>query len=304
MRSFRFGPGIICVKGDKNKILKKTKTTPLSLSEALAKSDELDTIIVLNTQEAILVKMYHWVALQNIIHYVEDAESKGIIILIRTPNPSKTSEIIKERLNGKLLDPIEAILNSSYNETILMLTRRPITRPIRIEDVEASLLLPYNFHRVYGSIILEIPLILMETLTEWKEIIIKVYDTARKYRENIERLIIAVEDLDLGFIVGEGWDWDYPRPLLKVPVYKLKLFTWEDPRRIKFLLKGLEYVGYRRLCDIDVIVENKKIEWIELGKFRSKFDLASRAREELERSLSEEALEKIKSIEEKLLSKG
>ncbi|AAL81384.1 hypothetical protein PFDSM3638_06280 [Pyrococcus furiosus DSM 3638] len=304
MRSFRFGPGIICVKGDKNKILKKTKTTPLSLSEALAKSDELDTIIVLNTQEAILVKMYPWVALQNIIHYVEDAESKGIIILIRTPNPSKTSEIIKERLNGKLLDPIEAILNSSYNETILMLTRRPITRPIRIEDVEASLLLPYNFHRVYGSIILEIPLILMETLTEWKEIIIKVYDTARKYRENIERLIIAVEDLDLGFIVGEGWDWDYPRPLLKVPVYKLKLFTWEDPRRIKFLLKGLEYVGYRRLCDIDVIVENKKIEWIELGKFRSKFDLASRAREELERSLSEEALEKIKSIEEKLLSKG
>ncbi|AFN04042.1 hypothetical protein PFC_05505 [Pyrococcus furiosus COM1] len=66
----------------------------------------------------------------------------------------------------------------------------------------------------------------------------------------------------------------------------------------------MEYVGYRRLCDIDVIVENKKIEWIELGKFRSKFDLASRAREELERSLSEEALEKIKSIEEKLLSKG
>lgn len=172
-------------KRDKNKILKKTKTTPLSLSEALAKSDELDTIIVLNTQEAILVKMYPWVALQNIIHYVEDAESKGIIILIRTPNPSKTSEIIKERLNGKLLDPIEAILNSSYNETILMLTRRPITRPIRIEDVEASLLLPYNFHRVYGSIILEIPLILMETLTEWKEIIIKVYDTARKYREKI-----------------------------------------------------------------------------------------------------------------------
>ncbi|WP_288072228.1 hypothetical protein [Pyrococcus sp.] len=304
MRGFRFGPGIIFVKGDESKILEKTKATFLSLSEALAKSDELDTVIVLNTQKAILVKTYPWVALQDIIHYTENTESKGIIILIRTPNPSRASKIIEKRFNGKLLDPIEAIINSSYNETILMLTRKPITRPIRIEDVEATVLIPYNFHHVYKNIILEIPLILMETLSEWNEVIIKIYDTARKYQENIERLIIAVEDLDLGFIVGEGWDWDYPRPLLKVPVYKLKLFTWENPKRIKFLLKGLEYVGYRRLCDIDVIVENRKIEWIEVGKFKSKFELASKAREELERSLSKEALEKIKDIEKKLLSEG
>ncbi len=118
--------------------------------------------------------------------------------------------------------------------------------------------------------------------------------------------MMVIEDLDLGFVVGEGWDWDYPRPFMRVPVYRLKLLTWEDPpARVKFLLKGIEYLGYRRLCDIDVFLEGKKVSWTSLGgEFDSKFELAKAAREELERNLSRDVLERLREIEEKLVKES
>ena len=143
-------------------------------------------------------------------------------------------------------------------------------------------------------------MLLLKLLPGWNELTIKLYDTEKRYEENIERLLLVIEDLDLGFIVGEGWDWDYPRPFMRVPVYKLKLLTWEKPEKVKFLLKGLEYRGYKRLCDIDVFTGNKKIEWINLGKFNSKFELAQKARKELEKLLSDDVKKKLHEIEEKL----
>ena len=47
--------------------------------------------------------------------------------------------------------------------------------------------------------------------------------------------------------------------------------------------------GYRRFCDIDVFVEGKKIDWVKLGKYDSKFELAKAAREELESLLSKKS---------------
>ncbi|MDV3104471.1 hypothetical protein RBI02_07980, partial [Thermococcus waiotapuensis] len=89
--------------------------------------------------------------------------------------------------------------------------------------------------------------------------------------------------------------------LMRVPVYKLKLLSWEKPERVKFLLKGIEYHSYKRLCDIDVFVEGKKIPWTSLGKYDSKFELAKAAREELEKHLSGDVLKKLGEIEEKLV---
>jgi len=90
---------------------------------------------------------------------------------------------------------------------------------------------------------------------------------------------------------------------MRIRVYKIKLITWEDPLRIKFLLKGLEYKGYQRFADIDVFVEGKKIPWIEVSKeYQSKFELAKAAREELEGLLSEETRKVLHEIETKILN--
>ena len=155
----------------------------------------------------------------------------------------------------------------------------------------------------YRDLTIDLPILLNKILPDWNEITIKLYNTAREYEKHIERLLLVIEDLDLGFIVSEGWDWDYPRPFMRVPVYKLKLLTWEDPKRIKFLLKGLEYKEYSRLVDIDIFVENKKISWTKIAKgFDSKFELAKAAREELNKLLSEKAKKRLYKMEAELFN--
>ncbi len=181
------------------------------------------------------------------------------------------------------------------------MTRKRLSCPIGPEEVEGAVLVREHFLKVYRRLSIEAPMLLLKLMSEWNEVTIKIYDTAKRYEENISRLMMVLEDLDLGFVVGEGWDWDHPRPFMRVPVYKLKLLTWEDPVKVKFFLKGLEYRGYNRFCDIDVFVGGKKIDWIKLGKFDSKFELAKAAREELEKHLSEDVKKRLHEIEEELL---
>ncbi|ASJ16837.1 hypothetical protein A3L04_06985 [Thermococcus chitonophagus] len=300
MRFIRLGPAIFFVEGEL-----ETTGEIMAPEDAFRLSNELETILVLKEKgTAILIRDHPWKVLTDIINSKAQTKIKitpaAPMIIVRVPDAKKGAELLKEKLEGQILDPYDAILTSSPSTTLVMVTEKPLTRALSFEDIAKALVVAKNFHEVYKTIVLEAPVIMLETKPEWNEITIKLYDALGHYKENIERLVITIEDLDLGFIVAEGWDWDYPRPLLKVPVYKLRLITWEKPERIKFLLKGLEYKGYKRLCDIDVIVKGEKLSWIKIGKFSSKFELATKARNELESMLSEDALKRILELEEKL----
>ena len=298
MRFLRLGPAIFFVEGE----LEITRET-MTPEDAFRLAKELETILVLKDREtAILLKEHPWKVLTDIINLKAQVKitPAAPMIIIRVPDVEKGTKVLKEKVGGQIFDPCDAILASSPSSTLIMVTEKPLTRALSFEDIIKALLVSKKFHEVYRTIMLEAPVIILETKPEWNEITIKLYDALGYYKENIERLMIVIEDLDLGFVVAEGWDWDYPRPFLKVPVYRLRLITWEKPERVKFLLKGLEYRGYKRLCDIDVIVKGEKLSWISVGSFSSKFDMAIKARMELESILSREALLKILELEEKL----
>ncbi|AEC52874.1 hypothetical protein PNA2_1960 [Pyrococcus sp. NA2] len=300
MRLIRFGPTILHVEEGWEKIIALGFGEVMDVHKAFEKSGELDTVFI-NSEEAILSRTLPWVILSKLI----EAEGivirpRGVIILFRTPDPEEIKKALLEKFRGKETDVLEAILTSDSSETVIMLTKKPLTRPIRLEDIERTLILSEDVHTIYKALLLEGPAMLLNLIPEWNDIVIKLYDQTGHYLENIERISIVVEDLELGYITGAGWGWDYPRPMLKVPVYRMRLISWEDPKRIKFLLKGLEYLGYRRLCDIDVEVKGKKVSWFEIGNFKSKFELAREARKELERLLSVDALSELKEIEERL----
>ncbi|AFK22784.1 hypothetical protein [Pyrococcus sp. ST04] len=297
MRLLRLGPGIFFAKG---KLILK-KGISMEPEKAFEEAQELDTIII-HDDGAILIKEHPWKVLSELINSNQNITIKpsAPLILMRSPNPRKMLELIKDRVEGRILDPKSAILNSTPDETVILTTKSPLNRPVPFTAIEGGIIVEKEFQDVYRFLILEAPMLISEIEPHWNEITIKLYDSTNHYKENIERLIITIEDLDIGFIVSEGWDWDYPRPLLRVPVYRLKLLTWESPERIKFLLKGLEYSNYKRLCDIDVIVEGRKIGWFEVGKFKSKFEIAKAARKELEELLSDTTLARLREIEEKL----
>jgi len=317
MRLVRFGPSIVFLMGDVGAIKEGVReifgVEEVPTDEAIGNSNEFETVLFVTPAgdstvppgSGFLIRRDAKVVLSEMVNRnlpVEKVKAESTIILLHIPEKVEDAlRLIAERFGGEVMEQMEALNLGEAGDTVISLTRKKLNSPIGPEDIEGSVLVRRYFLDVYRELLIELPVMLFKLLPEWNELTIKIYDTERRYEEHIERLMMVIEDLDLGFIVGEGWDWDYPRPFMRVPVYKLKLLTWEKPERVKFLLKGLEYRGYKRLCDIDVFVGNKKIDWVELGKFNSKFELAEKAREELEKLLSEEAKKKLHEIEEKLL---
>ncbi len=238
---------------------------------------------------------------------IEKVHVESTIIFLRVPEKVKEAlKFLSEELNGEVMSLRDALDEGEARDTVIAVTRKRLSCPLGPEEVEGAVLVREHFLKVYRRLSIEAPpMLLLKLMPEWNEITIKIYDTEKRYEENIARLMMVLEDLDLGFVVGEGWDWDHPRPFMRVPVYKLKLLTWEDPVKVKFFLKGLEYRDYKRFCDIDVFMEGgKKIDWVKLGKFDSKFELAKAAREELEKHLSEDVKKRLHEIEEKLLKEA
>ncbi|CAI1494062.1 conserved protein of unknown function [Thermococcus nautili] len=319
MRLLRFGPSIIFLRTPHREALESAIGELFGVEKiptdiAIKESSEFETVLFVTDEwkketippeSAFLIRCHAPAVLSRIINAnlpVEKVHVESAIIFLRVPERVEEGlRLIAEKYGGEVMDIRTALDEGEAMDTIIGLTRKKLSSPIGPEDVEGAVLVRKDFLSVYRELLMDTPLLLLKLLPEWNEITIKLYDTAKRYEENIERLMLVIEDLDLGFIVGEGWDWDYPRPFMRVPVYRLKLLTWEDPLRVKFLLKGLEYRGYKRLCDIDVFVEGKKIDWVKLGKFNSKFELAEKAREELEKMLSDDVREKLHEIEERLL---
>ena len=316
MRLVRFGPSIVFLMGDVEGIKEGVRATfgvnGVPADEAIRRSSEFETVLFVTPpsdstvppEEGFLIRRDAKVVLSEVVNGklpIEKVEAESTIILLHIPEKVDDAlKLIAERFGGEVMGQMKALSVGEAGDTIIGVTKKKLNSPIGPEDIEGAVLVRRYFLDVYRELLIDLPVMLFKLLPEWNELTIKIYDTEKRYEENIERLMMVIEDLDLGFIVGEGWDWDYPRPFMRVPVYKLKLLTWEKPERVKFLLKGLEYRGYKRLCDIDVFVGGKKIDWVDLGKYKSKFELAKAAREELEKHLSDDVLKRLREIEERL----
>ncbi len=320
MRFMRFGPSILFLRTPHPEAVEEGiksifKVEPSPTDDAIKESQEFETVLFVTDEwrketippdRGFLIRNSARAVLADLINNhipMEKVHVESAIVFLRVPQKiDEALNLLATEFKGEIMSLRDALDEGEVHDTIIAVTKSRLSGPLGPEEVEGALLVREPFLNVYRRLNIAAPLLLLKLMPEWKEITIKVYDTEKRYDENIERLMLVVEDLDLGFVVGEGWDWDYPRPFMRVPVYKLKLLTWEDPLRVKLFLKGLEYRGYNRFCDIDVFVEGKKIDWVKLGKFNSKFELAKAAREELEEHLSEDVKRRLRDIEEKLLN--
>lgn len=96
----------------------------------------------------------------------------------------------------------------------------------------------------------------------WHALEIRIYDIYNRYDVHRRRLVHALEDLDLGLILGEGWGRDWARVLMALDVYCVKLYTFLPPEEVKRRLIGLEWDQFgNRLADYDLFEGRKKISW-------------------------------------------
>ena len=138
----------------------------------------------------------------------------------------------------------------------------------------------------------------------WNEMEVRIYDSWGFFMEHVERLRVVLGALEIGMILGEGWGRDFAHILMPVRIYRLRLFTFLSPLLVKELLVGLEYGEEGgRLADFDLYSGKDKISWGGLKDRKGgRENLGKKAREKLFARLRERDVERLSTLERKVLS--
>ncbi|WP_103896330.1 hypothetical protein [Caloramator fervidus] len=239
--------------------------------------------------------------------FVNDCHIAPGIILIRTlGDGDKIIETIKNEYNGKLLTLHESLDEGTYQDTIICFTDKSLDKKINIHDINSkTILVNMTCFNLLKRLRTQVLRFLNEGLigVEWNEVYIRIYDRYSEYRKHYERLSVVLDNFDLGIILGETWTKDYPRFMMSILVYQVRLFTLKNPKEIKKILLGLEYFeNGERLVDLDLIFRNKKISWSDIlnkdCKGLDRKQLGLKFREEILNNLDDEMKGKILRLEE------
>ncbi|WDC84305.1 hypothetical protein PL321_00130 [Caloramator sp. mosi_1] len=137
---------------------------------------------------------------------------------------------------AKMLSIFDSLDIGESNQTIILFTDKPLNSKLTLNSFNSTtLLISENVNTVFSKLRTQALRFLNEGLIDkpWYELSIRIYDRYSKYDLHYKRLAIALDNLDIGFILGEMWTKDTPRFLLTVLVYQIKLFTLLPPTEIK-----------------------------------------------------------------------
>lgn len=275
-----------------------------------------DKTIVEDAKSIIMVKKPALLCLSTIINNYAPSLVKRVnlgpsIMFMRIAgNEEKIVEHIRSMYNGKVLSLKEAVSAGEMYDTILSLTKKQLSHRLSLKDVlDTYLLLPQPASQIYRKLRSEGILFITRNLEErrWYELRLNIYDAYGRYREQYERLIFVLSQLEVGMVLEESWTRDHALALLSVLAYQIRLFTLYEPEEIKKILLGLEYDGSgKRLADFDLYYRNHKISWVDINrdrKDRNKIEEAMQYRQKILSELTPMAAEKFLEMEREIREK-
>ncbi len=172
----------------------------------------------------------------------------------------------------------------------VVFTKKSLNRPLRRSDIEDDVLyIRQPFEAIHATLRSRGLDYFNEGLErkDWNDIEIRMYDMDGFYDLHVRRMRIAMNALEIGLILGEGWGKDYAHILMPVRVYRIRILTFLTAPELKRIMMGLEYDSDgERFVDLDVYLNKRKIGWGDIpreqvGKRRTlgnmlREDLASR----------------------------
>lgn len=244
----------------------------------------------------------------NLVHRVDLGPS--MMFMRIAGNEEKIIENIKSMYKGRALPLKEAVSEGEMYDTILFLTKKQLSHRLSLRDVlDTYLLLPQPATKIYRKLRSEGILFITQNLDErrWYEVRINIYDAYGRYREQYERLIFVLSELEVGMVLEESWTRDHALALFSVLAYQIRLFTLYEPEEIKKILLALEYdESGKRLVDFDLYYRNNKISWVDIDrdkKHRNKLEEVMQYRQKLLNQLTPEAVEKLLEMEREIREK-
>jgi len=228
----------------------------------------------------------------------------ALLIMRIAGDENKVVDRLQESYDGELISWKDGIKKGEKNDTLLALTSQPIGNKLGGRDFsENILLLPHPVNNVQKRLRPEGIVFITQSMEEgqWYELRINIYDSSGYYSEHYRRLMLVLNQLEIGMVLGETWTRDHALILYSVLAYQVRLFTVYPPQKVKRLLLGLEYnENGDRLVDFDLYHRNKKVSWIDVGKRdkrRNKVEEGKQYREELFDKLPELTKDKLLQLE-------
>lgn len=296
--------------------------------QAYEQSGENDTILFIIEDEAeremitestpvVLVNLGSSMLLLDVINRrevfdtIESAElGPGLLIMKAPPPEEKIVEKVKREYDALSMSLVEAINTGHSNWSVVSFTAAPLSRPVKTSELlETSLLIKRPLPDVYQDLRRQAVKYLTEELEEgvWREIKINIGDSRELFNIHYQRVATVIEDLEIGFILGETWSVDHPFVLLSVPVFQIQLFTYLSPKEVKKIMMSLEYdASGNRVADIDLFYQNRKIEWggIEKERQKNRIKMGHNFREKYFPTLTAATREKLDQLEQSLVKKS
>lgn len=266
----------------------------------------LDIFIIQEEPDVILCRVLN----NDIKKYITYSRIAPRIIFMRVfGDLNKIIEKIEEDNKERYVkgDVINILENYNDKGTIVAFTDKPLRKTFNVSDIYKEAL---YIEEKYSTLIRKMRTDALRYLNagldnkDWYEIEIKIYDIYGAYNLHYDRLLKILEGLELGVILGESWSKDYPRLFMAVGVYRVRFFTFYDPKYIKKILVGAEFLeDGMRIIDYDVYYNRKKINWTDVieNNLRSKNLLSEKYRKEILNKIQKSDLDDIKLLESEII---
>lgn len=316
----RKGPHIIVVAPGGQALAERLAgwgTERQSLKEAFAVSDEELTIVVFGPTEGILgvssierawtlpappedVLMY--LINEGPRECIDTVRSAPHIVLVRALGDIAKAVARAKKDIMASSENFATLIDTKADGTILCFTGAPLGTPVGYEQVWPESLYVTGDYRATIKLLKRYGLrYLNEGLgKDWYDLDIKVYDRYESYDLQLERINFVMDALESGFVTGESWSVDNPRMFMRIDVYRLRFFTYEDPLAVKRNLLGLEYFrDGTRVGDYDLFRGERKVHWSDAApkQLRERKALGMWCRKALEEKLGPDRLSKLLELD-------
>jgi hypothetical protein len=267
------------------------------MKEVVEEHDILGTLIVPEEPDVFLCKLINN---KKNLPFGKVRTSPRIIMLRAFSEIDKVIEEIHADHGGHFGSSMEILNSKNEQGTLVAVTDKPLHHNIGINDLYPKcLFIDQSFYPLFKNLRLHALKYLNKGISnkDWNEIEIRIYDRYSEYKLHYQRLSDILDFLELGIILGESWTKDYPRFMMAVGVYRIRFFTFHDPKYIKKILVGLEHLeDGTRIVDYDIYYKHKKLGWadsLEKDDPRVRHLLGIKYREKIFKLLSPQEAEKI-----------
>lgn len=246
--------------------------------------DDAEYNILVNQPSSIILASILSDNFSGLIHKVD--LGPACLIMRISGDEIKVLDKLQETYDGQLVTWRDGIREGEMMDTLLALTNKPLGIKIDTVDLFNSvLLISHPVNHVQKRLRTEGIVFITQSMEsgEWYELRVNIYDSYGNYSQHYKRLMLVLNSLELGMVLGETWTRDHALLLYSVVAYQVRLFTLYSPEKIKRMLIGLEYsVDGNRLVDFDLYYRNKKVSWRDIGEKKiKKVEQGKKYREEL-----------------------